>query len=73
MSVDRETLALVVNVDPEKVKCKYCGYFNVVGRSFTWCEGWNQPTDSEDFCSFWASERKTERIVREEDPDGRGE
>ena len=67
MSVDRETLASVVGVDPEKVKCKNCGYFNVVGRSFTWCEGWNQPTDSEAFCSFWTLESKVERIVKEED------
>lgn len=63
MSVSRETIANVLGVDPDTVRCDRCKSYQKGKYSFeaSYCEFLGIPIFNDDFCSFW---REYVRIKR---------
>jgi hypothetical protein len=60
MSVSRDVIASINNVDESVVKCRNCEYFKGIKTlSIGFCYGWKTLVvgkESDGFCSFWGKE-----------------
>lgn len=60
MSVDRDTLARVHGIPTEQVNCANCIRHSAFINDMLWCDGWDNITEANDFCSFFEKESEEE-------------
>lgn len=60
MSVDRDTLAKVLDISTDQVKCANCARHSEFINDVLWCDGWNATARADEFCSFYERESEGE-------------
>ena len=60
MSVNRETIAKVLDIPPEQVKCANCARHSAFINGLLWCDGWGASARADGFCSFYEKESEEE-------------
>lgn len=60
MSVDRKTLAEVVGISTDQVKCANCARHSKFINDMLWCDDWNIRTRANNFCSFFVKKEEVE-------------
>lgn len=58
MSANRETIAKVLDIPADQVKCANCAWHSEFINYMLWCVGWNAHTQADWFCSFFEKEVK---------------
>ena len=58
MSANRETIAKVLDIPAEQVKCANCTGHNEFINDLLWCDEWNVSARADEFCSFFEKGEK---------------
>lgn len=61
MSANRETIAKVLDIPAEQIKCANCARHSEFINKMLWCDWWESRTWADEFCSFFEKEVKDER------------
>lgn len=56
MSANRETIAKVLDIPAEQIKCANCARHSKFINGMLWCDGWNVSARADEFCSFFEKE-----------------
>ena len=58
MSANRETIAKVLDIPAEQIKCANCARHSEFINNMLWCDRWDLDTYVDEFCSFFEKGEK---------------